>query len=168
MINNNGKRIILRKLDLSDAPFILELLNSPGWLTHIGDKGIDNLNEARSYLVEGPMKYYAEGRGLGLKGVCLTDSNKCIGLCGLLQRDYLNIPDLGYAILPEYYGNGFTYNACRQVLQDAKEKLELKKIAAITSLDNQASIALLYKLNFTIKDVIDLNGESINHFELNL
>ena len=58
-------RLMLRRLDAADAPFILRLLNEPGWLRFIGDKNIHTLAAAERYLVEGPMAMYTR-LGFGL------------------------------------------------------------------------------------------------------
>ena len=43
-------RLRLRRLELDDAPFILELLNDPGWIRFIGDRKLRTLEQARDYL----------------------------------------------------------------------------------------------------------------------
>ncbi len=35
-------RLRIRPFRVSDAPFILALLNTPGWLQYIGDRGVTN------------------------------------------------------------------------------------------------------------------------------
>ena len=54
------ERLILRKFTLADAPFILELVNTPTWLQFIGDKGVRNLQDAQNYLKNGSLKSYQE------------------------------------------------------------------------------------------------------------
>ena len=46
------KRLTLREFTIDDAPFISELLNSPGWLNNIGSRNIAGLNEAGKYIIE--------------------------------------------------------------------------------------------------------------------
>ncbi|MEM6769270.1 MAG: RimJ/RimL family protein N-acetyltransferase, partial [Bacteroidota bacterium] len=43
-------RLTYRKITLDDAPFILELLTSPGWLQYIGDRGVHDLESAQGYI----------------------------------------------------------------------------------------------------------------------
>ena len=58
---------------------------------------------------------------------------------------------------------GFIYEASKAVIEDAKNRLHLDSLFAITTPDNNASINLLKKLGFTLKDIIkrDQNNEPI-------
>lgn len=44
------ERLSLRWFAHDDAPFILKLLNQPGWLRFMCDRGIDNEEAAGSYI----------------------------------------------------------------------------------------------------------------------
>lgn len=86
------QRLILRHLDVSDAPFILRLLNEPSWLQNIGDKGVRTVADAERYIETGPVEMY--GRlGFGLYLVCLKDKQEPIGMCGFLKRETLDDVD---------------------------------------------------------------------------
>lgn len=50
------ERLILRELHIDDAPFIVELLNTPSFLRFIGDRGVRNTLDAVQYLQNGPLK----------------------------------------------------------------------------------------------------------------
>ena len=136
-------RLRLRLLSLDDAPFILRLINEPSFLEHIGDKGVRDLEGARAYLADGPMASYAR-HGHGLMAVAVKETGEPIGMCGLLKREHLDHPDLGYAFLPEAWGLGYAFEAARAVLEDAK----LDRVLALVSPGNGPSIRLLEKLGF--------------------
>src|SRR5690348_11717563 len=93
------ERLVLREFDLDDTPFIIELLNSPGWLKYIGDRHVKTDDDAKRYLQNGPMKSYADN-GFGLCMVMLTDGTP-VGMCGIINRADLEHPDIGFAFLPE-------------------------------------------------------------------
>src|SRR3954463_1726291 len=95
-------RLILRHLSTADAEFILELLNDPSFLRYIGDKQVRTLEDARRYVLDGPVKSY-ERYGFGLNLVELKSEAKPIGICGILKRDTLPDPDIGFAFLPAYW-----------------------------------------------------------------
>ncbi|MBS1765806.1 MAG: GNAT family N-acetyltransferase [Acidobacteria bacterium] len=137
-------RLNLRPLALDDAPFILRLLNEPSFLQHIGDKGVRDLDGARAYLANGPLASYA-AHGHGLLAVELKEGGEPIGMCGLLQREHLEHPDLGYAFVPEAWGQGYASEGARAVLDEAK----IPRILALVSPANAPSIRLLEKLGFT-------------------
>src|SRR5690349_22993850 len=139
------KRLSLRRLTVDDAEFILTLLNEPAFLRYIGDKKVRNLDDARQYIINGPRASY-ERHGFGLYMVELRDSHTPIGMCGLIKRDELPDADIGFAFLPDYWNKGFALEAATAVLNDARERLKLKRVLAIVNPDNDASIRLLEKL----------------------
>ena len=149
------ERLSLRQFTVDDAQFILTLLNEPSFLRYIGDKQVRNLEDARQYILNGPVASYVRN-GFGLYLVDLKESHTPIGMCGLLKREELPDPDIGFAFLPEFWGKGFAFEAAAVVLQDAGERLGIERVLAITSLDNEASIKLLERLGFRFDKVITL------------
>ena len=97
---------MLRRLTLNDAPFILELLNEPSFLRFIGDRGVRSLQDARQYLLKGPIKSY-ERFGFGLYLAFLKATGDSIGIAGLLKREGLQDVDVGFAFLPASWGRGY-------------------------------------------------------------
>jgi [ribosomal protein S5]-alanine N-acetyltransferase len=150
-------RLALSELSEADAPFIIELLNSRGWLRFIGDRGVRNDNDARGYIVNGPMKSYKTNQ-FGLWLVSTTDQQP-IGICGLIKRNHLPHPDLGFAFLPEFNGKGYAYESAAAVLQYAGNELKIPIVNAITSDDNENSLRLLFKLGFSFIGLVQTPGE---------
>ncbi len=159
------ERLLLDKLTLDDAEFILKLVNEPSWIANIGDKQVHNLDDARRYLQDGPITMYQK-YGFGLYRVALKD-NTPIGMCGILKRDQLPRPDIGFALFPEYCRQGYSFEASCAVLDYAARQLGVQEVTAITSTQNQASIGLLEKLGMTKTGLIRLeaDGELVNFFE---
>lgn len=151
MIVLETPRLELRELELSDAPFILRLLNEPSFLEFIGDRQVRNLNDAERYIREGPMASVA-AHGHGLLHVHLRNQNIPIGICGLVHREYLPDPDIGFALVPEYWGQGYTKEAANAAMVHGREILGIKNILAITSPSNLRSIRVLEKLGLHFKD----------------
>ena len=149
------QRLKLRRFTLSDAPFVLELMNQPGWLKYIGDRQIGSIEAARDYLTNGPMQSYRVN-GFGLNLVELKHNGSPVGMCGLLKRPELDAPDLGYAISADCYRQGYALEAATATLQFAKDNLAVKRLLAVTALDNQASIAMLNKLAFKFERLITM------------
>ena len=152
------ERLSLRELTVDDAEFIMTLLNEPSFLRYIGDKKVRNLDDARQYILNGPVASY-ERHGFGLNCVELRESHTPIGMCGLLKRDELPDPDIGFALLPDFWNKGFAFEAAEAVLKDARERPQIQRILAITSLDNDASINLLKRLGFRFEKVVQLSPD---------
>lgn len=157
-------RLHLAKLTLADAPFIFKLVNEPGWIKFIGDRGIRNLEDAENYIINGPQKSYADF-GFGLFKVSLLDGTP-IGLCGLLQRDYLEHPDIGFAFMAEFTGQGYALEAATATMQYASDTLGQKTIMATTLPENEKSISLLEKigLHFVKLTKTSVNGPEVKLF----
>jgi RimJ/RimL family protein N-acetyltransferase len=142
------ERLRLREFNLQDSEFIIELLNSPGWLKFIGDRNVRTNEQAKQYLENGPLKSYKEN-GYGLSLVERKEDGKAIGMCGILNRDTLDSPDIGFAFLPDFEGMGYALEIVSATMIYARDKLGISKIAAITVADNLRSIRLLEKIGLT-------------------
>ena len=159
-------RLILSELKPEDGQFILGLLNDPDFLMHIGDKGVQNLDDAVHYIETGPRVNYAD-HGHGLYKVSLKDGTP-IGICGLLYRDNLDDPDIGFATLPEFRKNGYTLEAAKAAIKDGFDRFNYNRIVGITSKENVASIRLLGKLGLFYEKMvqIDPNGKPIQLYAI--
>ena len=151
-------RLDLRELDFGDAEFILELLNEAGFIRFIGDKGVRTLNDARNYIHQGPMDSYGRN-GFGLYAACLRDGTP-IGICGLVKREGLNDPDVGFAFLSRYWSLGYAVESAAAVLAHAGNTLHIERVVAITSTDNSSSIAVLEKIGLKFERMIRLVDHS--------
>ena len=138
-------RLRLRRLSLEDAGFMLGLLNEPAYLRFIGDKGVRSIDEARDYILRGPMASYEEF-GFGLYLTELKDSGAPVGICGLLKRDSLPDVDIGFAFLAQFWSQGYALEAASAMMTYGRNGLGLDRIIAVVSPDNERSIKLLNKL----------------------
>ena len=154
-----GERIVLQPLAARDAGFLCTLLNTPGFLAHIADRGVRSPQQALDYLREGPQRSYAE-HGLGLWRIGRRGDDLPLGVCGLLRRDFLDTVDLGYALLPEHAGQGYAHEAASLCLTLARERFGMRRVLAIVNADNPRSIGLLRRLGFVDTGPIRLPEES--------
>jgi len=146
---------------------MLHLLNEPSWRKYIARHDIATIEAAESYLQERIIPVYETG--LGFWVIEPKSEKKPAGICGLLKRPYLTEVDLGFALLEQYWGAGFAYEASQAVINYAQEDLRLKKLQAITVPHNRTSIQLLEKLNFVFKEeIIDEEGEELLLYEKKL
>jgi ribosomal-protein-alanine N-acetyltransferase len=152
-------RLRVRALSGGDMAFILTLLNDPSFIRNIGDRGVRTPDDALAYITDGPMASYARHR-FGLCAVELIASGHTIGICGLLQRDELPGPDIGFAFLPQYWSMGYAFEAASAVIDDARARLGVTTLLAIANPDNAASIRLLERLGFTFARLMRLRNEA--------
>jgi len=138
----HSARLDMRPFSEDDAAFILDLVNDADWLRFIGDKNVHSLDDARRYLRDGPIAMHAR-HGHGLCRVERRSDGQVLGMCGLIKRDTLDDVDLGFAFLPQGRGQGYAREAAAAMLAHGFASLGLKRIVAITNLDNQASARVL-------------------------
>ena len=156
-------RLRLSELTEDDAAFACALLNSEGFLRHIGDKGVRDAGDARRYLREGPLDSYAR-HGFGLWKVTRKADGVAVGMSGLVRRDSLPRPDLGYAFLPEHAGQGLASEAGAAVLAHAFGALRLPQVLAIVSPGNEASVRVLEKLGMREWGLREIEGQALRVF----
>lgn len=159
------ERFRLRELRPDDAAFALALLNDPGFVSHIGDRGVRDLDQARAYLASGPIASYARN-GFGLWAVEMKNDGSLAGMCGLVRRDLLPAPDLGYAFLPMWRGQGLARQAARLCLDVAFGPLALPRVLAIVTIGNGASRRLLEALGMRLQGPRALDGETLLVYEI--
>lgn len=157
MVEMETERLLIRSLTLDDDALVLRLLNEPGFLRYIGDKGVRDLEGARGYLRDGPLASYTR-HGFGLWHVALKRDGAAIGMAGLLKRDELDDADIGYALLAEHGGKGYALEATRAVMAHARGLPGMHRVLAIVDPDNAASIRLLGKLGFQGEGTVKLSG----------
>jgi RimJ/RimL family protein N-acetyltransferase len=158
-------RLVIRPFTIDDAAFVLELVNDPAWIQHIGDRGVRSLADAREYLSKGPLASYARN-GFGFNLVQLKSTGEPIGGCGLIKREMLNDVDLGFAFLSRFRGLGYAEEAARAMLENAQQVLGFDRIVAVVAPANTRSIALLQKLGFTYESSIHLTPDDPEEISL--
>ncbi|CAH2466343.1 MULTISPECIES: GNAT family N-acetyltransferase [Bacillus] len=166
MIVLETERLTLRWLDIKDAPFILELVNDPAWIQFIGDKEVRNLKDATNYILNGPVDMYNKV-GFGLYLVERKEDLTPLGMCGLIKRDSLEDIDIGFAFLEKFRSKGYGYESAAAVMEYGVQKLGMKRIVAITSIDNTVSGKLLEKVGLRFEKIISDSEEDLKLFGYN-
>ena len=158
------ERLTLSEQTEADAPFVLELMNTQGWLRYIGDRNVRTVEDARNYIRNGAMKSYRQS-GFGFYLVSLKEGNIPVGISGLVKRDALAHPDIGFALMPQDEGKGYGFESALAVMKYARESLGLDTIVAITTKDNASSVKLLNKIGLAFKAFIQMGDEELMLFE---
>lgn len=153
------ERLRLRHALATDAAFFLDLLNQPSYIEFIGDRGVRTLAQAEARLHERIIGSYVL-YGFGLYVVELQATGAALGMCGLIRREGLDDVDIGYAYLPQYWGQGYASEAAAAVMAYGRETLGLARIVAIVSAGNARSIRVLEKLGLRYERLITLPGDT--------
>ncbi|MBD1583070.1 GNAT family N-acetyltransferase [Pseudoalteromonas sp. S16_S37] len=166
MIIINTERLSIRKATLDDSDFIFTLLNQRSFIDNIADKHIRSIDDARNYIKGAFFDAYELGEKAPY--IVTFKDGTAIGIAGFYQRPVFNVPDIGYAFLDEFTGQGYAREAILSLLNFAKDKLKLSSILAITLPNNQASINLLNAvgLKYQSKVVLDATLKESNLYRL--
>ncbi len=156
-------RLRLREVTLGDALFVIEVLNDPGFLANIGDRSVRTIADAEKYITARIHSSY-EKHGWGFYIAELKETREGIGIAGLVKRDQLEVPDIGFAVLAQFCRCGYGWEAAEAVMRYARETLRLPEIAGVTRPENAGSRRVLEKLGLRAERQIvmpDFAGEWI-------
>ena len=137
----------LRQPRHGDESWIYALNHDPLWLRFIGNRGVNTLLDATTY-IDNAVKHF-DTHGYGLFAIEDRLTGKALGMCGLINRGLFSAPDLGFALLPEARGKGIGVEACEAVIAFAREQLCVDYLTAMTHGENHDSQKLLRKLGFS-------------------
>lgn len=167
MIIVETERLRLRHIEEIDANFIFQLYNQPSFIKYIGDRGVHSVEDAKVFIQKVQDNYQQYGFWLYL--VERKDNTQPIGVNGLIQRDYLDAPDIGFALMPNACSQGFAHESSLAVIEHSKS-LQHTHLYAITSPTNHVSEQLLHKLHFSFQrqDYFDNSTHPVNLFMLTL
>lgn len=154
-------RLSLSLLDHHDHAFIMEIVNTPGWLKFIGNRNIYSALDAQHYIqpiLDNPQFTYWVAR--------LKKDQTPIGLLSCIKRDYLDAHDLGFAFLPSHMNMGYAKEAAIEIIDELKRTQLHVKLYATTLPENKSSIKLLTRLGFVFVETIHPKDELLNLYEL--
>jgi len=153
-------RLKIRQLTVDDAAFVLRLTNEPSTIENIGDKGLRTIDDAEQFILEGPWTEQHD-QGYGQFAIELKTDNELIGVCGILYRTKLELTDVGFALLPAFWRQGFAFEAASAVMDYGHDVLGVYNITGLTSDSNMASISLLEKLGMRYQKMVSMSGDRV-------
>lgn len=158
----NTTRLHIQAVTLHDARFILELVNTPGWLKFIGDRNVKTIEDAQNYILK-----LTAGPGTNYFLVKLTDQQLPIGVITFMKRDYLEHHDIGYAFHPDHEGKGYAFEAAKAVLDAIRTDPVHPKILATVLRNNIRSIQLLEKLGLSYDKDLMIDNKDLLLYVIN-
>lgn len=154
-------RLTLSLVARTDESFVRELVNTPGWLRYIGDRNIHSSEQCIAYIEKA-----INDQNIQFLVIRLKTTNHPIGIITIIQRDYLQFPDVGYALLPEHYGKGYAAEATLAAIQTQVKNAKTHFFHAIVLPDNETSLRLLKRLNFNFDREFEHDGEHLHLYTL--
>ncbi|MFH1368156.1 MAG: GNAT family protein [Elusimicrobiota bacterium] len=147
------KRLILRKLKMSDACDIYEYGRDPLvsrytiWARH---KSIKDTRGFLKYVQREYRKAVPESWGMILK-----ENGKLIGTCGFNNyNSNFRKAEIGYAMSRKYWGKGLMTEAVEAMLDFGFGKLKLNRICAHCMIDNKGSEKVMKKCGMKFEGIM--------------
>ena len=147
--NVETDRLCFKIIEMSDVDFIHQLYSDWRVSQHLGKVpfpfGYEDAVQTISHCVS---KESTEDTMTLL--VKKKDDQQAIGIITLRKDGELGI--LGYSILSEFWNMGFAAEACKSIVNFGFEYLKLSTIQASTTENNIASMKVLEKLGFSLRE----------------
>jgi len=148
LANLQTPRLILRRLDIKDVAEIFKLRNDA-----VVNKYLDR---AKKTSMPEVLEFIEQiNKGIEINKwlywvITLKDSDSFAGTICLWNIDEeKNIAEIGYELLPEHHGKGIMHEALMRLIHFGFEELKLKALQACTHKENERSMRLLERNNFT-------------------
>lgn len=163
------QRLHIRPITTDDAPFILELMNTPKWIKFIGDRNVRTVEAAEAYIAEKALPQIAT-HSYGNNVIIRKSDNVKLGTCGVYHREGIEIPDIGFAFLPSNEGKGYAFEATSKLVEIIKDIHGLAELSAYTLEENLSSRKLLERLGFELKGIgkLPTSDEELLHYHRKL
>ncbi|WP_410877539.1 GNAT family N-acetyltransferase [Myroides sp. DW712] len=155
------ERLSLTELHHHDHAFIIEIVNTPGWLKFIGNRNIYSALDAQHYI-----QNILDDTQFTFWVVRLKTNQTPLGLVSCIKRDYLDAHDIGFAFLPNHMNKGYAKEATTKIIAEFKRTASHQKLYATTLPENKSSIKLLMRLGFTFIKTIHPKDELLNLYVL--
>ena len=143
----DSERLILREILPEDAEIMFELRTDDDVMLYMDTYKMKSIEDADK-LITSLSESFKKGAGINW-GLVDKREKVFIGYFGIWRIDEKNCRgEIGYALLPKYWGKGFMQEAFNVLLPYAFRELNLHSLEGNVNPDNLASIKVLEKAGF--------------------
>mgnify|MGYP000028301856 FL=1 len=137
-------RLILRRLEMRDAPDLFDYSRDPQVAKHVLWDAQTSVSEARAY-VRYMLRRYRAGEPASW-GIEEKETGRVVGTIGYMwyQRDN-NACEVGYSLARRRWNRGYMTEALAEVLRFSFEELGVDRVEAQHEVENAASGAVMRK-----------------------
>lgn len=152
IIDIEGGKIFLTKIDESHLPDMYEYSSDPEFYKHMEMGPHKSINETKQYFKK--LQKYVEDGAL-YWSIISKESNKMIGTIGIRKINWeILSAEIGIGISPKYWYTGIAFEVLYLVFDYCLNKLNFKFIYNTTSLHNKSALKLSRTLGFTNEKVL--------------
>lgn len=162
-------RLLMRELEISDAPMMFELDSNPNVMRYLGGKMVKSV-EISENIIKAIQQQYAE-KGIGRYAIILKETNEFIGWSGIKyvtepENNFVNFYDLGYRLIERHWGKGFGYESALPWIDHAFNTIKVDKLNADAHIENIGSNKILQRLGFQFLNKYEWEDYPFNWYEL--
>ena len=168
-IHAETQRFILREIEFTDADGMFELDSNPEVHKYLGNKIVSSKEEMLDIIAHIRKQYL--DHGIARWAIIDKETNAFVGWSGLKfivekTNNHQNYYDLGYRLIPKYWGKGIATETALASLDYAFRKLNCKEVFAIADVDNFASNKILQKVGLHFVETFALKDVTHNWYKL--
>ncbi len=158
-------RLIMRQFTLNDIDAVYHFSINSDVTRYTGDAGMINTKKDAKDLIINVWQAEYKKYGYGRYALISKITNQLIGFCGIKYLPEEARPDIGYRMLPEYWGQGLGFEAANATLKYAKHSLGLNNVMAEAVVENLASNKILERIGLRCVDNYQREGFNLNRYE---
>lgn len=161
------ERLILREFIENDFEAVYEFNSNSEVQKYTGDVILESPEQAKKIIKDIWLEDYKKYR-YGRWAVINKSDNRLIGFAGLKFLPELDETDIGYRILPEYWGKGLMAEIGIEIIKFGFDNLGLNRIIGIADPENIGSCRVLEKsgLEFYKVDEYINDGKLYNWYKV--
>lgn len=162
-------RLKIRSLELCDIPTWESFFENNHSLSYLGiDLSLDKKQQSRAW-IDRQLERYSKGL-YGHHALILKEKNEFIGQCGLLVQtiDGIKEIEIGYHVLPKYWGNGFATEAAIKFRDYAFKNMISDSLISVIDIWNTASQNVAKKLGMKNEKQTKCFGLDVFIYRINL
>ncbi|HET6872377.1 MAG TPA: GNAT family protein [Sporolactobacillaceae bacterium] len=157
------ERLRLVEVQKTHAERFFEIMSKDEVTQYYGMSSLKRIEEAQK-IIETFRTTFESKRGIRW-GVEFKTTGELVGTVGLNNlATWSKKAEVGYELHPDYWGQGLTTEAVKEVLRYSFHELDLYRMGAVTFPQNGASIQVLNKLGFkkegTLRGYLYQNNQS--------
>ena len=159
------ERLLMREFTLEDIDAVYEFQTNPDVIRFMGGDGAVKVRADAERIIR--EIWFAEYKRYGYARYAMVHKGdqRVIGFCGFKFEPEAGLPDIGYRMLPEYWGQGLATEAARAVIDYARRVLGVEKFFGEVVEQNVASINVLEKLGLSHVDTYEKYGFTVRRYE---
>lgn len=160
-----GLRLNYIRLSAGDFPFFARLVNNISVMKYITGKAL-NAEEAEMRFWKA-IHVNTHNPEAGYFAVFQKQDNEFVGVVKLVDFEHFEM-EVGYMLLPEYWGKGFATDMLNYLIELARIKFPESDLIGIVDPENPASIKVLEKFGFRLYKIGVIDDLDAAYYKLNI